>query len=161
TSKATQDRAEKERLAREGIAALNTRIARIEIALPPGAPDGTTIAEDGKTIAPGTVVLVDPGTHMFDVVAPGCEADRVRVTVREGDRAAPKLATGSCGSGNLARTLGIVSLGVGGASLVAGIATGGAAVSKRASILKSPGCSQAASLCPASSQSEIDDYERF
>ncbi len=94
---ARQDPAGKERLAREGIAAMDTRVARIAVTLPAAAPAGTTVTKDGQRIALGTVMVVDPGTYDLEVSVPGREPARVRVVVAPGERAAPRFLPGDAG----------------------------------------------------------------
>jgi hypothetical protein len=85
---AKQDRAGKERLAREGVAAMEPKVARVEVTLPSGA----SATLDGVPVASGAIVEVDPGAHEVEVNSPPAAPRRVRVDVAAGARVAPDLA---------------------------------------------------------------------
>lgn len=54
-------------------AALEPRVPRVMLELPPGAPEGTRVTRDGEPFddALGQPMMLDPGTHRFVVRAPG------------------------------------------------------------------------------------------
>lgn len=71
------------------VEALDRRIPTVKIALPAGAPPGTSIALDGAVVAPsklGAEQPIDPGSHAVVVKAPGRVDRSKNVTVAEGAR---------------------------------------------------------------------------
>src|SRR5262249_46662252 len=65
----------------------------------------------------------------------------------------------SANGGTVQKTIGIASLGIGGAALAAGVVTGLVAVSKKSSFDSNAGCVNDA--CPSSLQAEVDSYNRM
>ena len=92
---ASTDRSTKEQLARAGVAAMEAKVARIEVTLSPGAPDGTRVRMDGLRVQDRAVLTVDPGTHELRVTAPGHATATVRVVVSAGERVVPRLEPGA------------------------------------------------------------------
>lgn len=141
--------------------AIDKRIPRLTIELAPGAPEGTEINRDGVRLGRpslGVELPVDPGDHEIRVVAPGhrdklykkklAEGAHETLTVEAGEKLpeptavtpkpkpeskpkpkpAPAKQLKPEGSSN---TLGWVLVGVGGAGLLVGSATGYLALSKK------------------------------
>jgi hypothetical protein len=140
-------------IARERIAALESRAPRMIVKLPEDAPPGTSIRVDGERSdrAPGQPVTVDPGVHEVVISAPGHEAQKMTVTLAEreikeitagpGQKLATTVAVKSQplpGPGpdpeptNVKRTIGFVVGGLGVAGLVVGGVTGGIMLGKSA-----------------------------
>ncbi len=91
---AKSDPAGKAKLAREGIAAMELKVAWIEVSLPLDAPVGARIRREGKPVASGTVIVVDPGSYEIVVEAPEHAPARVKGTVAAGERTTPVLRLG-------------------------------------------------------------------
>lgn len=133
---------------------------------------------DGQPVpssAVGKPRLVNPGSHAVEVRA-GARVESASASARAGDEAVVSLdfgkpALASIGTappvppersrpassvGSTQRTLGWVSLAVGGAGLALGGATGAMALKKRGE-LKDDGCSD--STCPYGKQSDVDSLD--
>ncbi|MFT3767795.1 MAG: hypothetical protein QM820_20255 [Minicystis sp.] len=143
---------------------LSPKVPYLRISLAPDAPPGTTVTLDGEPLAPegfGKDVPLDPGRHEVTAAAPGALTKRYEITVPEGARpsleVAPEVAPLPIVAPTIAPTLqsgvnapesspwadaprntrwkvGMAAIGVGGASLIAGMATGGMAVGKHATL---------------------------
>jgi hypothetical protein len=82
--------------------ALERRMPRLTILLPTNAPPEVTISRDGVTLlAPslGVALPTDPGTHVIEVAAPGRRANRVEVTLAEGEDTTVSAAPGEAEPG--------------------------------------------------------------
>jgi hypothetical protein len=84
-----QGRAERQRAAREHIAKLEPRLARVALtAGPSNAGAGLEVKLDGVVMAPGalgTGIPVDPGEHTATATAPGKVPWSTKVTVKESE----------------------------------------------------------------------------
>jgi hypothetical protein len=125
----------------EGLAAHERTVPHLKIRWPARLPEGATASLDGEPVAirgPTDSVAVDPGHHVIDLMAPGCETAHVAVeTPIEGttvvlgalacaskappvDQVAVKPAPPhdtATGSGNTQRWLGLGGMVVGGLGL--------------------------------------------
>ena len=152
--------------AQRELEALEPRIPSVVINVN-GAPS-PRVTLDGVLVpaaAIGVNRLVDPGTHVVRAEADGFAPSEAPVTVNERGvesvtlSLAPAAGAGGAGGrpapqgGSTLKTLGFVGLGVGGAALVMGVATGVVAVGKHGTLAK---------LCPTghctNQQSTIDSY---
>lgn len=143
---ATPPRQDRVALAEAHIATLRPRVSRVFVVLAPdarGRASDTTVKIDGTTYSDVSLnagVLVDPGEHRVEVVAPGRRAFTTKVDVAGRDRAARaevqvpalELLPSSPGSGNApapvrtrpTKTLGLVVSGAGVVALGAGATFG-------------------------------------
>jgi hypothetical protein len=154
--------------------AVRSRVPYLKIQLAPGAAARTSVTLDGSPIAPaslGTDIPIDPGKHVVVATASGATEKRYELTVVAAERqvvevapstgAQPSADTGTAGpkeapaSRGIGWPLGLAAIGVGGASLIAGIGTGAAAIAKHASAVK---LCPAPNMCPSSEQSDINAY---
>jgi hypothetical protein len=165
-----QSRVEDEANATTLAAALEPRLAKLQINAGPGkAAEGLVIRTDGQEVgagALGTPIAVDPGSHVIEATATGYSVWSTTVTASEGavkvveipalvKAAAPPSAVGADGGGSSARrTAGFVSLGVGGAGLVLGVVAGAIAAGDHGSLASS--CP--AGSCPPAQWSKVDSY---
>lgn len=129
----------------ESLAAIAKRLARVELRLDAGLPDGTELRVDGLrvdlAVARAPLVL-DPGRHAFELAVPQHAPARVELTLDEGETRTAALSPGSAPPPTAAtnarpsakqteqptnqppvpdqsrRTLGFACLGLGGAGLV-------------------------------------------
>lgn len=158
--------------------AVRPQVPYLKIQRAPSAPAGTAVTLDGEPLAPATLGVempIDPGKHVVAATAPGASEKRYELTVTGPEHRTlevmpqvamlerptpPEQPSGPAPDAPAPRspawTLGVVTLGVGGASLVAGAGTGGAAMAKRASTVKL--CPKGPAMCPASVQPDIDTY---
>jgi hypothetical protein len=82
-----QGKADREKLARERVAALEPRVPRL-VLLPGKAPDGLVATLDGVEIGRAlwkTPLPVDPGAHALVLRAPGRQETTLTIQVRAGD----------------------------------------------------------------------------
>jgi hypothetical protein len=82
-----------EQVAKDGIAAIEPRLARVELAVKT-RPEGLTIVRDGAALplaALGETIPLDPGPHTFEATAPGYRKDEKRVELDEGENATVEL----------------------------------------------------------------------
>ncbi|MDI1447551.1 hypothetical protein [Polyangium sp. 6x1] len=83
-----------EQVAKEGIAAIEPRLARVELVV--GArPEGLEVARDGIRLplaALGETIPLDPGKHMFEASAPGFEKIEKPVELAEGQKVTVELS---------------------------------------------------------------------
>lgn len=132
--------------AKEQIAALEKRVARLTLELPPDTPPGARVLRDGEAVPAeelGEPLFVDPGPHEIVLEIPGAEPRRTSVSVGAGQQltvrfeapsaAAPDEAP-STSSGMSRTTLGFIVGGVGAASLTAGLITGAMVLGKKATV---------------------------
>lgn len=157
-------------IVKQHIATLTPLASFLRLDLAPGAPAGTAFRLDGELLSASVIgrdVPVDAGQH--EVLASADMFMVVHQTVTLGARehkaismaptepiGAPQEPEGRARTSKaLTWKLGVASLAVGGASLIAGIGTGAAAVAKRSSILKQ--CPEAG--CSAALRAESDQYE--
>jgi tetratricopeptide (TPR) repeat protein len=142
-------------------AAIDKKLPRLAIRLSPNAPAGAKVVRDGVTLGSasyGVELPVDPGDHEVTVVAPGHKDKSYKTTLAEGAHEALDVEAGeeeseaapvalptepkpkpapppkpqpkpAASSSN--RTLGWVLVGVGGAGLALGSASGYLALSKK------------------------------
>jgi hypothetical protein len=78
-------RAEREKLAREHIAALEPQLPRLVVEASQAAGDGLEVKIDGRAVSRsvwGTPVPVDPEEHVVEAVAPGRDAWTTRVSLQ-------------------------------------------------------------------------------
>jgi hypothetical protein len=135
-------------VAEQRAAALEARLSRITIALPPRAPDGLAVTYDGAPLAPssfGVATVTPPGRHQLVVSVPGRPDRRVDIDLAEGQTrtvvAEPaEMASTSTGAAPAPftpasppvradgtgpwRTVGWVTVGVGAAAIALGAVAG-------------------------------------
>ena len=71
------------------IHALEAKLARLVVTLPPSAPAGLEIRRDGVVLdldRIGTPIPVDPGTHALAVTAPGRQARELEISLRQAEQ---------------------------------------------------------------------------
>jgi hypothetical protein len=152
--------ADRERVARSRAAALEPRLAKLEIDVPaPSRVEGLVVKRDGEVVGEGqwgAPLPVDPGKHTVEARAPGKRpwlaredvqasgtVKRLEVPVLQDEPAAPSASVTSVPAGvegpqdqaaappsSGLKTLGIVTAGVGAAGLVVGSILGLEALSK-------------------------------
>jgi hypothetical protein len=85
-----EGREDRIKAAKERIAALGPRLARLTVVVAPERPPGLEVKRDGLVlpeVAWGSATPVDPGDHVIEATAPGHEPFRRQITVaREGER---------------------------------------------------------------------------
>jgi serine/threonine-protein kinase len=99
----SRGQAEREQLARDGAAALEPKLSRLAIVVPPDARvEGLEIRKNGERIAPevwGQPMPVDPGTVRVEASAPGRESWAGEIQIQEPGKTAsltvPVLAAGA------------------------------------------------------------------
>jgi len=118
-------------IAKDGMAALEPRLAHVTVSLEPSAPKDATLARDGVDLGGGsfgTKLPIDAGSHTLVVRAAGREAKEYRLTIGDGESKSLTVTAGAAlpadRGGNGTRTLGFVLGGVGLASLGVGVVTG-------------------------------------
>jgi hypothetical protein len=150
--RARQD--ERARIAAEKRAALAREVPSITVSLDPGIPQGSTVKIDGRPVAAASLassIPVDPGDHVLTVEAVGGRTSEQRVTLAKGDARALTLTlpaaapvpiaptetpVPSSDPGATRRTIVYVTLGVGGAAIVAGAVMGGIVLGDKSNIDK-------------------------
>ena len=88
---------ERTKIASQRAAALEPRLPRLTLSLPPDAPAGTVIVKDGTELGSGSLGVplpVDPGEHTLVVRAPGYMDERSQVTLAEAESRALMLTLG-------------------------------------------------------------------
>jgi hypothetical protein len=139
---------ERHALVSDHLQALESRVARVRFRVGNETPRVLSVKEAGvelATEAPTEPILIDPGEHVFDVTATGVQPQRHVVKLREGEvldlglvvptpaRSAPggvpspapvTPSAKTSESKSTLRTLGILTLGVGGGALTVGAITG-------------------------------------
>ncbi len=172
--------AELARVAQEQIGAVERRLARITITLPPGAPAGTAVSCDGKPVegsSLGVPVAMNPGDHVVVTTAPGRAERKVSLAFAEGSFQAIEVSLGEAAASHRGEAqaaghdsdsasppqgLGprrAVALGVGGlgaTGLALGLIAGLMATSNH-STLESK-CQPSTGACPPSAQSDLDAF---
>jgi hypothetical protein len=76
------------KIASQRAAALEPRLPRLTLSLPPDAPPGTVIVKDGTELGSGSLGVplpVDPGEHTLTVRAPGHQDERSQITLAEAE----------------------------------------------------------------------------
>ena len=170
-----------EKIAKERLAALEPRLPklRIVIAVPPA---GLRVTRDGQELPVATLgdaLPVNPGAHDVEATAPGFEGVKQTVSLIEGQtrevslvltptppapkleppariRVTPPPSPVANRSGSIARrVVGGVLVGIGGAGLVVGVATGAMAIAQHASL--APTCRQGW-MCSTANRSQVDAY---
>jgi hypothetical protein len=160
--------AEAQRTARKELAALNARIPSITVTVvgPPG--EATQLALDGKPIASGTKLELEPGSYQVSARAEGWLTQSRTVELTEGSNESVSISlqsvdgqpvpdspdNGDTAGEGPSLLLPIVLVGVGGAGLLVGAITGGVALGK-ADDLKA--ACPIRSMCAAENQSLEDD----
>lgn len=134
----------------EALKAIEPKVPKLTLVLPPEAPPATVVKRDGKAVdrsALGRPVLVDPGEHVVTVQPPDQPEHEMRVTLglSESRRVVLELAPSTSNDsapvaepapeeppegGSALRTAGLVVGGVGLAAVVAGAITGGLAMAE-------------------------------
>jgi hypothetical protein len=141
---------ERHALVAKHLQALESRVSRVRFRVGNQTPQALSVKEAGvevATEAPTEPLLVDPGAHVFDVTATGVPPQRHVVRLREGElqvldlglvvptparSAVPSVpspapvtpSAKTSRSKSSFRTLGILTLGVGGGALAVGAITG-------------------------------------
>jgi hypothetical protein len=144
---------ERQSAAKKHIAALERRLSRITLTLPPAnAAPGLSIKLDGVAIAAGalgTGMPVDPGEHTASATAPGKVPWEQRITVKEKDAktlelpaladvpAPPAPEPEPPEAPPWRKPVGAVGVGVGAAALVVGAVFGARAISLGGQVAKS------------------------
>jgi hypothetical protein len=145
-------------ISRARAAALRRRVPRLVVRLEPGAPPGTRMMRDGIPLGAsslGTPVLLDPGRHVVVVIAPGGTERRFDVVLEEGEARVLE-ASGPPQSRGVRWPIGFVLVGLGAASLTAGITTGILVLQDKSTVQKS--CDLKQEIC--TSQDGIDAAKR-
>lgn len=82
-------RADRERMARARVSALERSVARLRVVVPKAAEvEGLVVKLDGEVVGPvsfGVATPIDAGTHTLDAAAPSRASSRVAVTVADGE----------------------------------------------------------------------------
>lgn len=84
--------------AKERAGALEKRLARVTMRLPPSAPKGATVELDGRPLDAsvlGTPVPLDPGDHTWIVRAPGCADARTSLRLQDAESREVALGVGA------------------------------------------------------------------
>jgi hypothetical protein len=82
-----------EKVANEGIAALEPRVGRVRVVLGE-RPEGAKVARDGQELPLATLgeeIPLDPGEHVFEASAPGFRRAEKRMKLAEGEKATVEL----------------------------------------------------------------------
>jgi hypothetical protein len=154
-------------IVKQHLDAIGPKVAYVRITLAPGAAPGATVTLDGAPARPDTDLPVDPGPHLVAATAPGATERTFPLTVAASDRqtlvVAPQAGTGAAppdqgATHGVGFPIGVAAVAVGGASLLAGVGTGAAAIAQHASTVKH--C-PTPSTCPAGEQPAIDTYNRL
>ncbi|MBI4952323.1 MAG: hypothetical protein HY908_09835 [Myxococcales bacterium] len=138
----------REEVSKAQVAALEPLVPRLVLVLPPDAPPGTVVKQDGELVAAtslGAELRVDPGAHVFTAEAPGRPPQETRITVDRAERKRVVVPIGAPPSapepsepepdaqpddGSTLRAAGIAVGAAGVASLVVGAVTGGLALAE-------------------------------
>ncbi|HEU4535384.1 MAG TPA: hypothetical protein VFS00_14750 [Polyangiaceae bacterium] len=141
-----EGRPDREAIAREHLGALEAKLSRLTVIVPPAAGDvaGLEVRCDGtefKRAVWGEALPIDPGTHRIEASAPGRRPFRASVVVRPGgDRQsvrvpvlelAPAAAEEPARGGGAFRSLGWAALGVGAAGVGAAAVFGALAIREK------------------------------
>ena len=165
-------------IVKQHIADVTPKVPVVKVVLPAGAAAGTTVKLDGDSLAPaslGTDIAVDPGKHVVTASVPGGSDRQYDATVAAGEHRTVEVAAAAAPPAAVPAVpppapaapeapatthgplwpVGLAAIGVGGASLVVGIATGAAAAAKRSSTAK---LCPTPTTCPASVEGDINTY---
>jgi hypothetical protein len=178
------NQADREQRARDALAALSPRVARLTInpSADMRAVKGFVTKLDGAEAAQttwGAGQPIDSGDHAVHAEAPGYEPLDVKVTIQDGENrnlevelskqgaapppsptATPTEAPGEEGGGSPVRTAGLIVGGVGIAGLIVGAVTGGMALGKKSD--GDVGCSEGdPPRCPQAAVDARDDGFTF
>jgi hypothetical protein len=111
------------------LAALRPRIPTLAVRFAEGVPADAAVTIDGKAVAAGDPQELDPGDHRVEVNAAGYAAFSRDVHLGEGDHEVVEVPSfGSTEPEEGSVVPGAVLVGIGGAGLLAGVATGVAAL---------------------------------
>lgn len=83
-----------EQVAKDGIAALEPKIARVSLAVT-NKPEGLEIKRDGINLPLATIgetIPLDPGSHTFEATAPGFTKETREISLKEGESASLEIA---------------------------------------------------------------------
>jgi hypothetical protein len=139
--------------AKDLLAKIAKRVARLSLTLAPGAPSETLVIDEreGKTLPFEVEIELDPGEYELSIQAPGRPSDKLRILLAEGQRearailpppavepvkksrVAPPPPPPPPGPG-LARTLGFVAGGVGVAAFGVAAVTGVVLLNKKSAV---------------------------
>jgi hypothetical protein len=139
----------RELISAQQLAAMESKVPRLTLTLPPDTPPGTVVKRDGVVVEASTfgqAVPVDPGEHVITAELPGKPAHEVRRTIALSEQVrmvvelappAPLVAppppkpipVEPADDGSTLRMAGLVAGGVGVAGLLVGAITGGLAMS--------------------------------
>lgn len=138
----------RDQIARDQIDALRGEAPKVQIVVPPNAPEGTQIELDGEPLDATTLagpVPVDPGSHQVSITVPGAAAPRqydfevvenqrtaVRLELPEGARVEEEEPSEPIEFG--LREGSYIVGGVGAALLIVGIVAGGVTMGKKSTI---------------------------
>jgi hypothetical protein len=151
------------------VEAVRARVARLELRLPADAPPGSEVTLDDRPVPAallGVPKPVNPGTHRLSARAPGRAPYASQITLAEGGRetvqisleaavAPSRPAAPAATARHRTSPLTFVLLGGGGLAIVAGTATGIAALSHKSSLDAAckPGC-------PTNMSEELSAFRR-
>jgi len=146
-------------VARKQIAALQPKVPKLSVSLPPEAPPQTVVKRGGVVLGTpslGVAIPVDPGEHIFTTEVPGGKPHEQRVSVEPGETksvvleierggadaepgapaaaGAPSASPARESGGSSQRTLGYVIGGIGVAGVIAGSVTGALVFSKKSTV---------------------------
>jgi hypothetical protein len=147
-------------VAKKQIAALEPKVPKLSVSLPPDAPPQTVVKRGGVVLGRpslGVPIPVDPGEHIFTTEVPGGSPHEQRISVQPGEtksvvleieqaggpeakpRAHAAAGAASASSapepgGSSQRTLGYVIGGIGVAGVIAGSVTGALVFSKKSTV---------------------------
>jgi hypothetical protein len=143
---------ERQGIAKSRAAALEPRLPRLSLRLPPDAPAGARVLRDGVALGSAsldTLLPVDPGKHVVAVEAPGHARRELSITMAEGEKKRIALEVGpvtedssgsggggvstSSGSGGK-KTVGYVLGGLGIAGVGVGAVTGILVLGKKSTV---------------------------
>jgi hypothetical protein len=131
-----------EKPAREAVAELDKRIARVRFDINPAGVPGMTVELDGVVVPPETITEprpVNPGAHSVTVSAPGYKMASARMSASEGEQVVARLALNRVvpvdptapvvsGGSVMDHVVPVVLIGSGFATFAAGLAVGMAGV---------------------------------
>jgi len=167
-------------IAKKQISALEPKVPKLSVSLPPQAPPQTVVKRGGVVLGTpslGVSIPVDPGEHIFTTEVPGGRPHEQRVSVEagetksvvleidEGGPAAKPSAPAAAGpastppaaeaGGSSQRTIGYVIGGIGVVGVIAGSVTGALVFSKKSTV--DDNCQDA--LCNAEGKQAADSAQ--
>jgi hypothetical protein len=80
------------KIVQERVAVAASWIAHVTARLASDAPTGSRIEREGREVASGREIALEPGSYTFDVIAPGRPTRAVKVDLRAGESKAMTLA---------------------------------------------------------------------